>query len=57
MSEYAGTDRDERVVAAERSATGETEDAPDQTQVAEDPTGDAAARAGLEAEVPAAYEP
>ena len=45
MTENAGADP--RVAAAERDAVQDATGAPDQTQVAEDPTGDAAAWGGV----------
>ncbi|HEU0131398.1 MAG TPA: hypothetical protein VFQ85_10470 [Mycobacteriales bacterium] len=45
MSEHAGTDP--RTAAAEQAATRDATGAPDQTQVAEDPTGEAAAYGGI----------
>lgn len=45
MSENAGIDP--RVAAAEQSAVQDATGAPDQTQIAEDPTGEAAAYGGV----------
>jgi hypothetical protein len=48
MSENPGIDP--RVAAAEQAATQDATGAPDATQVAEDPTGEAAAYGGLAAD-------
>lgn len=45
MSENAGTDP--RVAAAEQAAVQDATGAPDQTQIAEDPTGEAGAYGGV----------
>ncbi|HWL36603.1 MAG TPA: hypothetical protein VNQ77_10440 [Frankiaceae bacterium] len=45
MTENAGIDP--RVAAAEQAATQDATGAPDQTQIAEDPTGEAAAYGGV----------